>query len=81
MSVIFLVSVVDDMVRYRRSISAQSLFFLNVLCSRTNSFFVFFSIFPLRSCHLHLPLDWETELRTTYMDILSLIQFIVITRF
>ena len=49
MSVIFLVSVVDDMVRYHRSISVQSLFFLNVLCSRTNSFFVFFSIFPLRS--------------------------------
>lgn len=46
MSVIFLVSVVDDMVRYRRSISAQSLFFLNVLCSRTNSFFVFFFNFP-----------------------------------
>jgi hypothetical protein len=80
-SVIFLVSVVDDMVRYRRSISAQSLFFLNVLCSRTNSFFVFFFQFSLFARHLHLPLGWETELRTTYMDILSLIQFIVITRF
>ena len=32
LSVIFLVSVVDDMVRYRRSISAQSFFFFNVLC-------------------------------------------------
>ncbi len=47
MSVIFLVSVVDDMVRYRRSISAQSLFFFNVLCFTQIRFLFFFSIFPL----------------------------------